>query len=286
MDISNFDKYSFFSGKMVIEANKNSVINFTKARLVLVNKTSSYVELNVPDDVNHKRCVLCSKTTIHDHDIIGKLKFDPRQKSYLLSILEKKIPSVGLDVIPIQQKEQSVTKIEEKTPKFKHVYPEPVENEAAGAQFFARELAKGPVTAAIRICDRSIHLLNGTPRSLLKKITNCDKCTNSDFNRLTELQQHFEKVHNYEVLIRDVTVNNDATAVNVQDSKEKEVAACHICEKSFASEEEKMNHDCLAKSTKIQCPTCLQVFKHMNSFKKHKLEHLKGEQLRINHHIH
>ena len=70
MDISNSDTYSFFSGKMVIDANnRNSVINFSKARLVLVNKTSSYVELNVPD-VNHKKCVLCSKTTTHDHDII------------------------------------------------------------------------------------------------------------------------------------------------------------------------------------------------------------------------
>ena len=276
MDISNSDTYSFFSGKMVIDANnRNSVIYFSKARLVLVNKTSSYVELNVPD-VNQKKCVLCSKTTNHDHDIIGKLKFDPRQKSYLLSVLEKKSPSGGLDVIPIQQKENTVTKVEETTPKFKHVYPEPVENEAAGAQFFAKELAKGPVTAAIRISDKSMHLLNGTPRSLLKKITNCDKCTNSDFSRLTELQQHFEKVHNYEVLIRDITVNSDAAVVNVQEAKENEVVSCHVCEKTFPNEEEKTNHDCLSKSTKIQCPTCLQVFKHMNSFKKHKLEHMKG----------
>ena len=87
--------------------------------------------------------------------------------------------------------------------------------------------------------------------------------------------KHFEKVHNYEVLSRDITVNNDAAVVNVQDAKE-EVVSCHVCQNTFHNEDEKKNHDCLSKSTKIQCPTCLQVFKHMNSFKKHKLEHIKG----------
>ena len=86
---------------MVLDSKKcSSIINFSKARLVLVNKTSSYVELSAPD-LNNNKCLFCSKSTNHDHDIIGKVKFDPKQKSYLVSLLEKK-SQTSLDVIPIK----------------------------------------------------------------------------------------------------------------------------------------------------------------------------------------
>ena len=81
------------------------IVNFGKARLVLASKTSSYVELSSPDltsssNNNNNKCLFCEKSTNHDHDIIGKVKFDPKQKSYLVSLIEKKAQQV-LDVIPI-----------------------------------------------------------------------------------------------------------------------------------------------------------------------------------------
>ena len=100
---------------------KKSMINFEKARLILVDKTLSYVELNSPDDFA-TRCLLCNKTNDHDHDIIGKMKFEPKHKSYLVSLVEKKkiqgsthtSKSGSLDIIPVNNKKAAASTPAEK----------------------------------------------------------------------------------------------------------------------------------------------------------------------------
>ena len=138
-------------------AKKRSIVNFEKARLILVDKTSSYVELNTPDDFSTK-CLLCNKTNDHDHDIIGKLKFEPKHKSYLVSLVEKKkmhgagsttSKNGALDIIPLKkalpeiapetQNDINIQNIdaEESAKTSQHVYPVSVPDEAAGNYFFS-----------------------------------------------------------------------------------------------------------------------------------------------------
>ena len=155
-------------------SKKSALINFEKARLILVDNTSSYVELNSPDDFSTK-CLLCNKTTAHDHDIIGKLKFDPKYKSYLVSLVEKKkfqgsTSSKNLDIIPMRNSKNSPvkntedvstndktnthnnSKNESDTKQNHHVYPVTVPDEATGAKYFAEELSKNSKTnAAIKV---------------------------------------------------------------------------------------------------------------------------------------
>ena len=153
---------------------KSALINFEKARLILVDNTSSYIELNSPDDFSTK-CLLCNKTTAHDHDIIGKLKFDPKYKTYLVSLVEKKnfqgsTSSKNLDIIPVKNSKSSTVKRTEDVPTNDktnvqnnsktesdaklnhHVYPVTVPDEATGAKYFAEELSKNSKTnAAIKV---------------------------------------------------------------------------------------------------------------------------------------
>lgn len=173
---------------------KRSIINFEKARLILVDNTSSYVELNTPDDFSTK-CILCNKTTSHDHDIIGKLKFEPKHKSYLVSLVEKKkfqgsatSKSGSLDIIPVNNSKISPLKrgneenpandndtnfqdniIDEIDAKpSQHVYPVTVPDEATGAKYFAEELSKNSKTNAavkVRVCSKFEYLV--TPYLLI-----------------------------------------------------------------------------------------------------------------------
>ena len=89
-----------------------SVFHFENTRLILVDKTSSYLELNIPKaEETHTKCIYCQKTNPHEHDIIGKVKFEPKHKLYLISLVEKKkifpfnnIKSKkGLDIIPVEK---------------------------------------------------------------------------------------------------------------------------------------------------------------------------------------
>ena len=137
-------------------AKKRSIINFEKARLILVDKTSSYVELNTPDEGFSTKCLLCNKTNDHDHDIIGKLKFEPKHKSYLVSLVEKKkilphgVPTSknrALDIIPLKKALPEIAPetppendniniqnidAEESAKTSQHVYPVSVPDEATG----------------------------------------------------------------------------------------------------------------------------------------------------------
>ena len=156
-------------------SKKRSIINFEKARLILVDNTSSYIELNTPDDFSTK-CILCNKTNAHDHDIIGKVKFEPKHKSYLVSLVEKKkfqgsastSKSGSLDIIPVNSKNsvkrtdheipndntniQNNTEDENNAKPSQHVYPVTVPDEATGAKYFAEELSKSSKTnAAIKV---------------------------------------------------------------------------------------------------------------------------------------
>jgi hypothetical protein len=94
----------------------SGVLNFGQAKMVLVNKNSSYVELSSPllnlSGSDSAKCVFCPKTTAHEHDIMGKLKFDPKKKSYLISLLQKEknnpkqstnqTTASSLDIIPLK----------------------------------------------------------------------------------------------------------------------------------------------------------------------------------------
>ena len=321
------------------------IVNFGKARLVLASKTSSYVELSSPDltsssNNNNNKCLFCEKSTNHDHDIIGKVKFDPKPKSYLVSLIEKKAQQV-LDVIPINFTSNSTSggdnlddevKKEPKT-KFKHIFPESVTDESSAIQYFAKRLNRSTavasstktssssnveISAAVKIeNNESVLLLNSKPKSLLKNQSpnNCDKCLNTDFDSLDELQNHYETAHHNAIEIRDISIREES-AVNIQDGARsdrisgypKRIASsgsntvvndeeeenvefksidvelrgfkCQFCDSIFSNDKERIKHNneihVSASETKLQCPTCLQYFKNLSSFKKHRSEHFKG----------
>ena len=296
---------------MVLKSNSTKafsggIVNFAKARLVLASKTSSYVELSTPD-LNNNKCLFCEKTTNHDHDIIGKVKFDPKQKSYLVSLIEKKAQKV-LDVIPVNVTSNSNTSddipiilddvqkeiISKPKAKFRHVFPESVKDESSAVQYFAKRLLNrsqaAVVTAAVKIENNegSVHLLNSKPKSLLKQSSNCDKCSNTDFHSFDELQQHHETVHHNAIEIRDISIREES-AVKIQDGgadnavddeNEERGFKCQFCDSIFSNDKERIKHNneihVSTTETKLQCPTCLQHFKHLSSFKKHRSEYFKG----------
>ena len=128
---------------------KRRIVQFDSSRLILVDKSSSYIELNLPE-VEENKCFLCTKTNAHDHDIIGKVKFEPGHKSYLVSLLEnKKIATYSkafrkqaseassnnskLEIIPVVKSNENHV-IEKK--QSHHVYPAIVPSESAGKHYF------------------------------------------------------------------------------------------------------------------------------------------------------
>lgn len=259
-------------------------MNFGKSKIVLVSKNASYIELNNPD-ANSQKCLFCAKTSAHEHDIAGKVKFDPKNKSYLVSLLEKclsksKANSASkLEIFPVRQ-EKSVD-----PPQSGPIFPIIVPDEAAGAKYFAKELVTSKkVLSAVKVdSTNNIHLLSGQPKSVLKAHKSCEKCDASNFDSLSDVQNHFQSVHNYEIKIKDITVSNVARNDNASSSEDKEenLFRCGHCEATFTSDESRIKHcneaHVLSKDAQLQCHVCLQFFKHQSSFRKHQAnEHLKG----------
>ena len=170
----------------------------------------------------------------------------------------------------------------------------------SAVQYFAKRLNRSQavasktssyveMSAAVNIeNNESVLLLNSKPKSLLKKLStnNCDKCLNTDFHSLDDLQHHFEIAHHNAIEIRDISIREESAvkiqdgASDVDDENVEHGFKCQFCDSILSNDQERIKHNneihVSTTETKLQCPTCLQHFKHLSSFKKHRSEHFKG----------
>ena len=82
------------------------VIHFSAARLVLSTSGSgavSYLELEL-DNVD---CVYCDKTNPHDHEFVSRLRVEPKEGKYFVSLVKKREESKsnGLQITPVKIKD-------------------------------------------------------------------------------------------------------------------------------------------------------------------------------------
>ena len=108
---------------------------------------------------------------------------------------------------------------------------------------------------------------------------NCVKCDENAFDRLAEVQLHFKDVHQVDVNIRDIIVNDQSGAEEFH----QESYSCNFCQNAtFNSDEKRIQHvnevHVPSKEAQYQCPKCLQFFKNSATFKKHQqADHSKGK---------
>ena len=254
------------------------------ARLIVINAHSSYLELK--NNSQESKCLWCANAKPHEHDIIGKVKFDPINKSYLLSMVEKvKIKTKkGLEITVAkttssQDDENERITVNETNSKVTHWTTQEVANEAEGAKYFAQHLINqnGHVKcASIKQGDKR-YVLSSTSKSVLKPRTstvkgggkNCDKCSSNHFETLTEMQLHFMNVHEYKLHLKDITlVNNDESIDDKVLSEEEPLFLCDHCHLECESDEKKIEHMNQVHDHR-QCAKCLQQFKTNLTFRKH-----------------
>ncbi len=225
---------------------KRYILNFNQASLVIVNKFSSYVELSKPQDDpgGAPKCLFCPKLTTHEHDIQGKVKFDARHNSYLISLISnaKEDPPANnpekksLDIIPVilSKKKKILDKAkadeearekaaaadlenlnkanqENDTRKTRMISPIVVPDEKVGAKYLAKELNANKFVAGIKIMDTGkIFMLSATPSQSNPgsglSLLKCPKCDKNEFDSLSELKPHFEDRHKFtSVNIKSIT---------------------------------------------------------------------------------
>ena len=274
------------------------------ARLILINAHSSYLELK-NNGTDSSKCMWCSSTKPHEHDILGKIKFTgSKEKSYLLSMVEKvKIKNKnGLEItIANNDDAEAENKIKENSDggdevlnlassksKVTHWATQEVANEAEGARYLARQLINqnGHLTcASIKYGDRR-HVLSSTPKSVLKPKavgSNCEKCLNNQFSSLTEMQLHFMNVHQYNLQLKDITlVPPNGGDIDALESKS---FGCDHCPVEFDSDEKKIEHMNEVHGER-QCPKCLQHFKTNLTFRKHTCSLIRDSKLDRKHPCH
>ena len=282
---------------------KRTVFKFdTPAKLILINAHSSYLELKNGNNGENK-CLWCSNSKAHEHDIIGKVKFEPKEKTYLVSLVEKLVKSkkAGLEITPSQMGISKQTDHQQAK-----MYPmKAVKNEIEGAQYFARRIVRqeGQVScASIKYGDNNRHLMISSPKSVLKTSqtaslphSKCDKCMKNNFSKLSEVQLHFMNVHQYNVQIKDISMRKDTserkTMPEEDDEGLEDTEAEFVCTFSadclekFDSDENRILH-MNEKHDQRQCHKCLQHFKTPVTFRKHQCGKLQEEQKVRNHSCH
>ena len=151
------------------------------------------------------------------------------------------------------------------------------------------------INVAIKVVDtKTMHLLSSAPKSLLLKQqkvrenANCEKCEENAFDNLAEVQFHFKNLHQMNVNIRDIIVDekneSDENASSEFIELEQDTYRCNLCENNsemvFDSDEKLIKHTneihVPNNQAQLQCPKCLQFFKNQSSFRKHQADHYKG----------
>ena len=266
----------------MVNSHKRSIFKLDHSRLILINSHSSYLELKNPEDRLANKCLWCANTKPHEHDIIGKIKFDPKDKGYLLSMVEKvkiKSKTKGLEITSVKttsigDENVDYAKTDENV-KVTHLTLQEVGNEAEGAQYLAQQLIKqgGHVTyVSIKYGDKR-HVLSSAPKSVLKNSAidkgHCDKCSSNQFETLAEMQLHFMNVHRYNLQLKDITlVDGSQDGDTVEDRPTAALFQCDHCPLEWDSDEKKIQHMNEVHDQR-QCPKCLQHFKTNLTFRKH-----------------
>ena len=280
----------------MVKRTERTVFRFdTPAKLIFINAHSSYLELKNNNGNDNKSCLWCSNPKAHEHDILGKIKFDPKEKSYLVSLVQKLKSRKGLEITPSQNvmKEKTDNNVEPK----EKIYPvQEVRNEIEGAQYLARCIVRsqgGQVKCAgIKYGENHRHLMTSSPKSVLKTSqtphSKCDKCMKNDFLKLSEVQLHFMNVHHYNVQIKDVSVKNapDDEGAFEADNEENAEFICTFedCTEKFESDEKRIQH-MNENHAQRQCHKCLQHFKTPVTFRKHQCGLPENQKVR-NHSCH
>jgi hypothetical protein len=93
--------------------DERTVVHFTEARLTALSN-ASYVELSKPEINGSLLCSFCNKTTSHEHEFAGRVKYVPGEEKYFISLIlppqtsqqeqRKKKKISKLQIIPIRDR--------------------------------------------------------------------------------------------------------------------------------------------------------------------------------------
>ncbi len=88
-----------------------NIVHFTEASLVTL-ENAAYFELGKAEVSGRLECAFCSKKTSHEHEFVGRLKFDSSREKYFISCLTETVPrrstastsvrTKTLDIFPVQ----------------------------------------------------------------------------------------------------------------------------------------------------------------------------------------
>lgn len=108
----------------------------------------------------------------------------------------------------------------------------------------------------------------------------CGKCQENAFETLAGVQLHFRDVHQVDVNIRDIIVNEQSAEDLMTELNQSANFKCNYCSsQTFTSDEARIKHVNEVhfpskQVARLQCPQCLQLFKNASTFRKH--QHSKG----------
>lgn len=273
--------------------DSRQIITFSEARLVLL-ETSAYLELEKPTinpENEQLKCGFCAKTTSHEHEFSGRVKFSGKENKYLISFIKTNPPPKRsrepLQIVPIPKKAKpnESDPISRPLKSDSKIYPLIVQSESEALDLLKSLVRSfednksgscdGKKVAAVRVGeDEVIHLVKQNPVKSVLKVKKCSEC--SSIQDLDELYDHVQESHKNRIVLKRISC---PTAI-VKEEREMFQFPCEKCDETFESDDERIKHCNVEHASKnemqYQCMSCLQFFATKASFHQHLHTHTKG----------
>ncbi|TRY67578.1 hypothetical protein TCAL_07828 [Tigriopus californicus] len=275
--------------------DSRQIIAFSEARLVLL-ETSAYLELEKPAlsraDEPFK-CGFCSKTTSHEHEFNGRVKFSGKENKYMISFIKTTPPPKRcrepLQIVPVPKKPKSIIDQHAAAQSNSKIYPLIVQSELEALELLKSLVrsfednagsSDGKKVAAVRVGeDEVIHLVKQSPTKSVLKVKKCQICSNKEggysIQDLDEFYDHVQENHKNRVVLRKISC---PTAI-VPQEREMFQFPCDKCDEIFESDDERIKHCNVEHASKneiqYQCISCLQMFATKTTFHQHLHTHTK-----------
>lgn len=260
------------------QPDKRTITRFTEATLVSIEPNLVYFELAKSIDSTSLDCSFCSKTTMHEHELNARIKFDPKAQKYYLSFINKSNAQV--------QKQENKTKIDN------NIFPLLIKTEEEASKLAKKDL--------IQFCqqgtesDQKIIAINVQSENELvifkanlqpKREPNihCAHCQMDSSQSCDDVVRHFRDDHGLAIRMKrfpsfefdDAQDDLDENTVD-DDSvfRESHGFTCELCGASFNSADDRTSHlnevHAARNQTEFQCIVCLQKFTSRQAYHKHR----------------
>ncbi len=229
-----------------VEGDDRTVVHFTEATLTSVSD-ASYVELSKPEINGSLACSYCEKTTSHEHEFSGRIKFLPAEEKYTISLVlpkrdRKRKRESSLQIIPIKELRTATSAPKVRTRTSKNVndrlFPLAVLTEREAMALFRDALrvyttgggGNEVVVKAVKVLSSGlIYLLRGQKVTGAKMgllntsqgavSERCKLCNDLAFETTTDFLQHFSYRHQVSVRLKKI---REAAVKTVKPTSEAE----------------------------------------------------------------